>query len=97
MELLTSNMKIVGGLEYNIGYNERKWLTMANLYTIQDLLIGKIYNSNSLRGEIISADKSDAWFGMLNQGYLVQVRSNTGKYVYRTIAVRADDNAGRPD
>ena len=70
---------------------------MANLYTIQDLLIGKIYNSKTLRGEIISADKSDAWFGMLSQGYLVQVRSDTGKYTYRTIAVRADDNAGRPD
>jgi hypothetical protein len=70
---------------------------MANLYTIENLLVGKTYNSKTLRGEIISAEKSDAWFGMLSQGYLVQVRSNTGKNFYRTIAVRADDNAGRPD
>ena len=69
---------------------------MANLYTIQDLLIGKSYNSNSLRGEIISADKSNVWYENA-ESYLVQVRSNTGKHVYRTIAVRADDNAGRPD
>jgi ribosomal 30S subunit maturation factor RimM len=68
---------------------------MANLYNIQDLLIGKIYNSQTLRGEIISADKSDSWFGRYNQGYLVQVRSNTGKYTYRTVAVRADDNSER--
>lgn len=70
---------------------------MANLYTIEDLLIGKSYDSETLSGKIISVEKSDAWFGMLNQGYLVQVRSDTGKYTYRTIAVRADDNAGRPD
>ena len=69
---------------------------MANLYTIQDLLIGKIYNSKTLRGEIISADKSNVWYENA-EGYLVQVRSDTGKYTYRTIAVRADDNAGRPD
>ncbi len=30
---------------------------MANLYTIENLLIGKTYNSKTLRGEIIDAEK----------------------------------------
>jgi hypothetical protein len=68
---------------------------MANLYTIENLLVGKTYNSKTLRGEIISAEKSEAWFGRYNQGYLIQVRSNTGKHVYRTVAVNADDNSER--
>ena len=85
-------MQNVGGLEYNIHYkqNERKWLTMANLYTIQDLLIGKSYRSNSLTGEIISADKSNVWYDNA-ESYLVQIRSNTGKYTYRTIAVKVGE------
>ena len=58
---------------------------MANLYTIQDLLIGKTYRSNSLRGEIISADKSDIWYENA-ESYLVQIKSDTGKYTYRTRA-----------
>ena len=63
---------------------------MANLYTIQDLLIGKIYNSKTLRGEIISADKSNVWYENA-EGYLVQVRSDTGKYTYRNIAVKVGE------
>jgi hypothetical protein len=63
---------------------------MANLYTIESLLIGKTYNSKTLRGEIISADKSDIWYENAN-GYLVQVRSDTGKYTYRNIAVQVGE------
>jgi hypothetical protein len=63
---------------------------MANLYTIQDLLIGKIYNSKTLRGEIISADKSDIWYENA-ESYLVQVRTDTGKYTYRNIAVKVGE------
>jgi hypothetical protein len=63
---------------------------MANLYTIQDLLIGKSYRSNSLRGEIISADKSNVWYENA-EGYLVHVRSDTGKYTYRNIAVKVGE------
>jgi len=63
---------------------------MANLYTIQDLLIGKSYRSNSLRGEIISADKSNIWYENA-EGYLVQIKSDTGKYVYRNIAVKVGE------
>jgi hypothetical protein len=63
---------------------------MANLYTIQDLLIGKSYRSNSLRGEIISADKSNIWYENA-EGYLVQIKSDTGKYTYRNIAVKVGE------
>jgi hypothetical protein len=63
---------------------------MANLYTIQDLLIGKSYRSNSLRGEIISADKSNVWYENA-EGYLVHVRSDAGKYTYRNIAVKVGE------
>ena len=63
---------------------------MANLYTIQDLLIGKTYRSNYLRGEIISADKSDIWYENA-ESYLVQIKSDTGKYTYRTIAVKVGE------
>jgi hypothetical protein len=63
---------------------------MANLYTIQDLLIGKSYNSKTLRGEIISADKSDIWYENA-ESYLVQIKSDTGKYTYRTIAVKVGE------
>ena len=64
---------------------------MANLYTIEDLLIGKTYRSNSLEGRIVSAEKHDAWFGRNAEGYLVQVRSDTGKYTYRNIAVQVGE------
>ena len=63
---------------------------MANLYTIENLLVGKTYNSKTLRGEIISADKSDIWYENA-EGYLVQVRSDTGKYTYRNIAVQVGE------
>jgi hypothetical protein len=63
---------------------------MANLYTIQDLLIGKTYRSKSLRGEIISADKSDVWYENA-ESYLVQIKSDTGKYTYRILAVKVGE------
>jgi hypothetical protein len=63
---------------------------MANLYTIEDLLIGKTYRSKSLTGEIVSANKSDVWYENA-ESYLVEIRSNTGKYTYRTVAVKAGE------
>jgi len=72
-------------------YNERKWLTMANLYTIEDLLIGKTYRSNSLTGEIISAEKSNVWYENA-EAYLVEIYSaHTLKNKYRTIAVKVGE------
>jgi len=66
---------------------------MANLYTIENLLVGKTYNSKSLRGEIISAEKDSRgiWYGENTESYLVQVKSDLGKYAYRTIAVKVGE------
>jgi hypothetical protein len=66
---------------------------MANLYTIENLLMGKKYRSNSLTGEIVSAEKSSQpiWYGENTEPYLVQVVSDSGKYQYRTIAVKVGE------
>jgi len=66
---------------------------MANLYTIQDLLIGKIYNSKTLRGEIISAEKSNQpiWYGENTDAYLVEINAGTLVNQFRTIAVKVGE------
>ena len=65
----------------------------ANIYTIEELLIGKTYNSKTLRGEIISAEKSQQpiWYGQNTEAYLVRVRDNFANYQYRTIAVKVGE------
>ena len=65
---------------------------MANLYTIENLLIGKRYRSSSLTGEIIDAEKrNDSVYYSDAEAYLVRVRSEGGNYHYRTIAVKVSD------
>jgi hypothetical protein len=94
LELLASNVLNVGRVEYNIHYkqNERKWLTMANLYTIENLLIGKTYKSYTLRGEIISAEKRDGiWYGDNTEAYLVEIYTGTFRNKFRTIAVKVGE------
>lgn len=62
----------------------------ANIYTIENLLVGSNYSSRTLHGEIISAEKHPkaVWY----QGcetYLVEVAPNSGyKRNYRTVAVK---------
>lgn len=70
---------------------ERKWLIMANLYKIEDLLIGKTYRSNSLQGKIVSAEKHDAWFGRDTQAYLVEIDEGMIRNKFRVIAVGEDE------
>ena len=65
---------------------------MANLYTIENLLQGKEYNSRSLNGEIINAEKSDHWYGADKQAYRVLVRKpHSYTDYYRIIAVKAGE------
>ena len=67
---------------------------MANLYTIENLLVGKTYNSKTLRGEIISAEKSPQpiWYGENTEAYLVEIFSpHTLRNKYRTIAVKVGE------
>ena len=65
---------------------------MANLYTIPQLLVGQNYRSNSISGEIISAEKSTQplWYGENTEAYLVGLNSN-GSYAYRTVAVKVGE------
>ena len=64
----------------------------ANLYSIEDLLIGKTYRSRSLVGEIVSAEKHPAcvWYDNA-EAYLVRVRGEGANYQYRTIAVKENN------
>jgi hypothetical protein len=67
---------------------------MANLYKIEELLIGKTYRSKSLTGEIVSAEKDNraVWYGENNESYLVQIKSPYSiNYKWRTIAVKVGD------
>lgn len=70
----------------------------ANVYTIENLLVGKIYRSRSVEGEIISAEKHPACIHYDGaEAYLVEVRPTYytrsrqsrwyGNTVYRTVAV----------
>jgi hypothetical protein len=67
----------------------------ANVYTIESLLVGKTYHSRTLKGEIISAEKSDVWYADC-ESYRVQVRPHYPsvfnlKDTYRILAVRIND------
>jgi hypothetical protein len=61
----------------------------ANIYTIEDLLIGKTYRSRTLTGEIISAEihPKAVWYEGA-ESYLVEVRNSNGGYSHRTLAVK---------
>ena len=65
---------------------------MANLYTIEDLLIGKTYNSKTLTGEIVSAEKDNraVWYGDNTESYLVEVNS-IYRNKWRTVAVKVGE------
>jgi hypothetical protein len=66
----------------------------ANVYSIQSLLVGTNYYSNTLQGEIISAEPHPhaVWYDGC-ETYLVEVAPNSGynnwgKRTYRTVAVK---------
>jgi hypothetical protein len=64
----------------------------ANVYTVESLLIGKTYNSRSVKGEIIDAEKTDkVWYSECDT-YRVQVRPyHSFKDTYRYLAVKTSD------
>jgi len=61
----------------------------ANVYSVESLLIGKAYNSRSVSGEIIDAEKTDkVWYADCDT-YRVQVRPRHGfNDTYRYLAVK---------
>ena len=63
---------------------------MANLYSIEQLLVGHYYRSRSAEGEIISAEKDNraVWYGENTNSYLVEIRPDYSvNKVWRTLAV----------
>ncbi len=64
----------------------------ANVYTIENLLVGKLYNSKTLTGEIVSAEPHPhaVWYDGC-EAYRVEVRKSTGGYTYRSVAVKVND------
>ena len=67
---------------------------MANLYTIENLLVGKTYRSKTLTGEIISAEKhpSAIWYGENTEAYLVEINDPMSFHnKFRTIAVKVGE------
>jgi hypothetical protein len=69
----------------------------ANVYTITNLLVGKQYISNTLRGEIISAEPHPkaVWYDGC-ETYLVEIAPNSGsnswgRKTFRTVAVRKEN------
>jgi hypothetical protein len=64
----------------------------ANVYTVESLLVGKMYRSKSLTGEIISAEKDNSvWYADCDT-YKVQVRPLYSlNDTYRYLAVRTND------
>ena len=64
----------------------------ANLYSVQSLLVGKQYLSDTLRGEIVSAEPHPkaVWYEGA-EAYLVEVKPNRGfKNSFRTVAVKTN-------
>jgi len=64
----------------------------ANVYSIESLLVGKIYRSRSIEGEIVSAEKHPqaVWYENC-ESYLVEVRKPHGGYTYRSVAVKVSE------
>jgi len=76
---------------------ERGWQMSANVYTIENLLVGKSYRSRTLTGEIISAEihPKAVWYENC-ETYLVEIAPNSGsntwgRRTYRTVAVKTGE------
>ena len=72
-------------------------LMTANVYSIPNLLVGKIYRSKTMQGEIISAEKhpQPIWYENC-ETYLVEIAPNSGfnnwgRKTYRTVAVKVTE------
>ena len=60
---------------------------MANLYSVEQLLVGHYYRSKSVSGEIISAEKSDVFYENA-EAYRVRIKKeNSINDTYRILAV----------
>ena len=66
----------------------------TKLYTIENLLIGKTYRSNSrhFEGEIISATpRPEIWYGEKTEAYLIEISTGGFRNKFATIAVKGGE------
>ena len=63
----------------------------AIVYSIENLLIGKRYRSNSVEGEIIDVEPHKSAVYRNAEAFLARIRKDGGGYTYRTIAVKDKD------
>ena len=94
LDLLASNVINVSPVGYNIHITTTKegGSMSANAYSVQSLLVGKMYYSNSVKGEIISAEKNYDVFYTNADTYKVQIRpTNSIKDTYRYVAVNVGE------
>ena len=70
----------------------------ANVYSIPNLLVGKIYRSKTMQGEIVSAEihPQPIWYGENTETYLVEIAPNSGfnnwgRKTHRTVAVKVTE------
>jgi len=66
----------------------------TKLYTIENLLIGKTYRSNSryFSGEIVSAEPRPAiWYGEKTEAFLIEIRTGGLRNKFATIAVKVGE------
>jgi hypothetical protein len=66
----------------------------TKLYTIESLLVGKNYRSNSrhFSGEIISAKaRPEIWYGDKTEAYLIEIRTGGLRNKFATIAVKVGE------
>ena len=66
----------------------------TKLYTIESLLVGKNYRSNSrhFSGEIVSAKARPAiWYGDKTEAFLIEVRTGGLRNKFATIAVKVGE------
>jgi hypothetical protein len=66
----------------------------TKLYTIESLLVGKNYRSNSrhFSGEIISAEpRPEIYYGDNAEAYLIEIRTGGLRNKFATIAVKVGE------
>jgi hypothetical protein len=64
----------------------------ANVYNVESLLVGKMYYSRSVSGEIVSAEKNDDVWYANSDTYKVEISPrNFGKNTYRYVAVKTGE------
>ena len=66
----------------------------TKLYSIESLLVGKNYRSNSrhFSGEIVSAEpRPEIWYGEKTEAFLIEIRTGGLRNKFATIAVKVGE------